>query len=238
MPRRISVVVPTKNRRSSLERLLRSLESLRQVVPDEVIVVDGGSVDSTMEFLGPWRDASHPYQASVVRQQGRTGPGHGRNLGMEAASGDVVAFADDDCIADPDWLRFLIPPVDPTCGVIGAGGSVLPTDRDWISRYYAYYRILEPPPSLLYLVTANCAYSREQALAAGGFDSSIPTPGGEDVALSIRLRRAGWRFVFAPGALVRHEFRSDLLDFMRTFRNYGRGCRQATERIFSDGAST
>ena len=157
-------------------------------------------------------------------------------MGLEAASGDIVAFTDDDCIADADWLRFLVPRIDPSRKVVGAGGRVLPTERDWISRYYAYYRILEPPPILLYLVTANCAYWRAEAKRIGGFDEAIPTAGGEDVALSMRLRLAGWRFDYVPEALIRHEFRNSVLDFMRTFRSYGRGCRQATDRIFAPRA--
>jgi GT2 family glycosyltransferase len=152
---------------------------------------------------------------------------------MSAAISEIVAFADDDCVVTEDWLRHLVPPIDRARGIIGCGGRVLPTAQDWISRYYAYYRVLEPPPSLLYLVTANCAYERNAALAVGGFDSAIPTPGGEDVALSIRLRRAGWQFAFAPDALVLHEFRPDIVDFARTFCNYGRGCRQVTDREFS-----
>jgi hypothetical protein len=50
--------------------------------------------------------------------------------------------------------------------------------------------------------------------------------------LSIKLRVAGWRFAYEPHAVVAHDFRSDLGDFVNTFRNYGRGCREATDRIF------
>lgn len=225
-------MIPTRNRRIRLERLLGSVDRLRGLRPDEVVVVDGRSRDSTPEFLREWGAAPHSFDPVIVSQTDGTGPGHGRNLGMESTSADIVAFADDDCIVDPNWLGSLVSPIDTSRRIVGAGGRVLPTDIDWISRYYAYYRILEPPPSMLYLVTANCAYSRREALAVGGFDGSIPTPGGEDVALSIRLRRAGWTFKYVPDALVRHEFRPDVLDFLRTFRNYGRGCRQATDRIF------
>jgi glycosyltransferase involved in cell wall biosynthesis len=233
---RVSVVVPTRNRRAKLERLLTSIEDLREALPHEVIVVDGRSSDSTRDFLREWNGLAHPFSPVVLDQATKVGPGDARNLGMQAAGTDVVAFVDDDCIVDSNWLKFLIPPLDRSRRVVGAGGRVLPTRPDLISRYYAFYRILEPPPSLLYLVTANCAYTREEALAVGGFDGDIPTPGGEDVALSIRLREAGWSFEYAPGALVRHEFRSNLIDLMKTFRNYGRGCRQASDRIFSETA--
>jgi glycosyltransferase involved in cell wall biosynthesis len=235
MTKTVSLIVPTRNRRAKLERLLRSIDELRGNPLEEVIVIDGRSVDSTREFLREWSRAGHSFSPIVLNQDRGNGPGSARNLGMEATVSDIVAFTDDDCIPDPDWLRFLVPAVNKTHGVVGAGGRVLPTERDWISRYFAYYRILEPPPSMLYLVTANCAYSRVEAMNVGGFDGTIPTPGGEDVALSIRLRQAGWSFGYVPEALVRHEFRSDVSDFLRTFRNYGRGCRQASNRIFYGG---
>ena len=215
-----------------LEPLLDSIERLRGTPPKEVVVVDGRSTDSTPEFLRGWELADHPFEPIVIDQKAGRGPGQARNLGLEAASGDLAAFTDDDCLVDPDWLWTLVPPIEPGRGVVGSGGRILPIGRDWISRYCAYYRILEPPPSMLYLVTANCAYSRKEALAEGGFDAMIPTPGGEDVALSLRLRRAGWRFEYVADSLVRHRFRPDVGDFARTFRNYGRGCREASDRIF------
>ena len=234
----VAIVVPTKNRRSRLERLLESIDRLRGLRPDEVIVIDGGSRDSSAEFLQEWSVRPHSFEPVVVSQTNGTGPGHARNLGLAATSADIVAFSDDDCIVDPDWLRLLVGPIDVSRRIVGTGGRVLPIGVDVISRYYAFYRILEPPPSMLYLVTANCAYSRQEAVEVGGFDSTIPTPGGEDVALSIRLRRAGWTFEYVSDALVRHEFRPDVMDFIRTFRDYGRGCRQATDRIFGRSESS
>ena len=225
----IAVVVPTRNRSRQLLRLLESLERLEGLVPDEVIVVHSDAGDGTSGVLADWTSRPHAFTARAVPQPPGFGPGDARNIGLRQARSRIVAFTDDDCIVDARWLSELVPAVDADSGVVGAGGSVLPTTPDFISRYYAYYRILEPPDSLLYLVTANCAYDRRAALEAGGFDAAIPTPGGEDVALSIRLRRRGKRFSFAPRAMVRHEFRGDIPDFLRTFRNYGRGCRQAVE---------
>jgi mycofactocin glycosyltransferase len=228
----LSVVIPSKDRVGPLARVLRSLDDLVGRIPEEVLVVLAPSSDDSPRLLEHWKRESHRFEARVIFQEKASGPGQARNLGLVEARGESVAFTDDDCIVDPHWLEHLPRRISPEKGVVGTGGRVLPLRGDWISRYYTYYRILEPPPSLLYLVTANCAFLRQVALRVGGFDGRIPTPGGEDVALSIRLQLAGWRFEYEPLAVVTHEFRSNIPDFIRTFRNYGKGCREATDRIF------
>jgi len=116
--------------------------------------------------------------------------------------------------------------------ILGVGGRVLPRESDLLSRYYTFHRILEPPKSLLYLVSANCCYDRHAILSVGGFDEEVRRPGGEDVGISFKLSKAGYRFAFAEDAIVYHDYRNNLLDFVRTFRNYGIGCRQVTDKHF------
>ena len=236
-PRSVSVVVPTRNRSAALRRLLDSLERLEGTAPVDVIVVLGPSSDSTRDLVEGWEGRSHRFEPRVVRQTGGSGPGHARNLGLAEASGEIVAFTDDDCIVDPHWLEYLPRSISSEHRIVGVGGRVLPLNGDWISRYYTYYRILEPPPTLQYLVTANCAIIRRDALRVGGFDEQIPTPGGEDVALSIKLQLDGGRFKFEDRAIVTHEYRASIRDLVRTFINYGRGCREATDRLLRGGAT-
>jgi hypothetical protein len=67
-------------------------------------------------------------------------------------------------------------------------------------------------------------------LEVGGFDEKIDKPGGEDVSLSLKLKRKGWEFDFADDAAVYHDYRNNLIDFLKTFFNYGNGCHEATEQ--------
>lgn len=233
--RTVSIVVPTRNRSTALNRLLDSIDKLAGIPPLEVIVVLGPSSDTSGELVEDWGQRDHSFQPRVVYQSGGSGPGHARNKGLEEARGEIVAFTDDDCIVDSHWLDYLPCSISLENRVVGVGGRVLPLRGDWISRYYTYYRILEPPQTLQYLVTANCAISRHDALRVGGFDERIPTPGGEDIALSIRLQLVGGRFAFEERALVTHEYRGNVSDFVRTFKNYGRGCREATDRLLREG---
>jgi glycosyltransferase involved in cell wall biosynthesis len=227
----VSIVIPTRNRRVYLARLLHSIDELSGRQPLDVVVVLGPSSDGSADLLRDWGQASHRFETRVVHQEKGLGPGAARNLGLSKAQGNLVAFTDDDCIVHQEWLEYLPRSISLRNRVVGVGGRVLPLRGDWISRYYTYYRILEPPLTMQYLVTANCAVVRQEALRVGGFDGRIPTPGGEDIALSIKLQLAGWRFSFEPQAVVTHEFRCHIGDFVRTFRNYGRGCREATDRL-------
>jgi glycosyltransferase involved in cell wall biosynthesis len=214
-PTSVSVVIPTYNRAASLERCLRAL-------PDdiEVVVVDDGSTDST-RFV-PAR-VRHPRLRYLRKENG--GPASARNIGICNSSGASVAFTDDDCLPSPSWVRALAtrlhqePP-----DVAGVGGRVLPLRRGLVARYSTFHCILEPPPSCSYLVTANCIYRREALEKVGGFDESIRRPGGEDPELAFRVRAHGYRLVFEPTAVVRHEYRENPFDFVRTFYRYGRGC--------------
>jgi len=229
-----SVVVPTRDRPDGLRRLLHTLDALHGLIPLEVVVVDGSQSQATKPVLDAWLDVHHPFTPKVVLQRPARGPGQARNLGTLVATSEVVAFTDDDCQVDPRWLANLLSRLRGG-SIAGVGGKVLPVRRDVVSRYYTFHRILEPPPSRLYLVSANCCYLRRALLDVGGFDEEIRKPGGEDVGLSFKLTRVGWKFEYAPHAIVYHDYRSNPLDFLHTFRNYGRGCRQVTEKHFGNG---
>src|SRR4051794_39301109 len=100
----ISVVVPTRDRSERLDALLQSLSA--QTLPPgdfEAIVVDDGSRDGTPQMLAEAAER-HPYRLTIVSGEGR-GPAAARNLGWQAAAGDIVAFTDDDCEAGPGWLE-------------------------------------------------------------------------------------------------------------------------------------
>jgi GT2 family glycosyltransferase len=146
----------------------------------------------------------------------------------------VVAFTDTDCVADPHWLAALPRKLDAAARIVGTGGRVKALFEDSLgARYNIVNRSLEPQETLSYLVTCNCCYLREPLLEAGGFMEDIRSPGGEDIAASIALWKRGWRFVYEPDALVYHEFRNSLRNFVRTWINYGYGCALVAHRLLT-----
>lgn len=222
------MIVPTFERASLLDGCLRALLAQRAELDYEIIVVDDASGDDTASVLAAWQSVTQ--RLRVLRQPENRGPAAARNAGVLAATGDVLAFTDDDCEPDPTWLTHLVraliasPP-----DVVGVGGRVLAARPGIIGEYMTRHRILEPPASLSYLVTANCAYWRQPVLDVGGFDEAIRYPGGEDPGLSLALRARGHRFAFSEHAVVCHHYRESLADFARTFYRYGRGCRHVLD---------
>lgn len=231
-----SVVVPTFNRCRKLIRLLDSFEQLQEADVKEVIVVDDCSEDRTEAAVAAWLRQPHWFAAKYARTRANRGPAAARNLGIQIAAGNLIAFTDDDCVVHPRWLTNLLKPLDTDGGIVGVGGTVQPLNSHLFAQYFTFHHILEPAPTLLYLVTANCCFLRDLVLAAGGFDTDLERPGGEDVALSFKLYKRGYRFAMAEDAVVYHDYRWGLADFYRTFLNYGLGCRYVTDKYFGQGA--
>ncbi len=113
------MVIATYKRPASLRDTLRSL--VNQVRPaDEVVVVDNNSLDETEEVVAEFRDKI-PLK---YRFESRQGVAFARNAALAAATGDIIAFTDDDCVTDPHWLYYLELPFlrDPSIGM--AGGEI------------------------------------------------------------------------------------------------------------------
>jgi len=208
------------------------LDGLEERIPLEVIIVDDNSTDETYKILERWAINWHPFSPVFLRNETNHGPARARNLGVMKATGDYIAFTDSDCIVDKRWLVEITSPMDNESRIVGVGGRVLPMKNDILSRFYHFHRILEPPESLLYLVTANCCYDRKAVLEVQGFDEEIRKPGGEDVALSLKLSRKGLSFSFSPSAIVYHDFKNDLRDFYRRHVRYGEGCSIVSTKYF------
>ena len=186
--------------------------------------MDDGSWDDTSKTV---TEINHPNLTYVRQDNG--GPSTARNRGIDLARGDYIAFTDDDCTPVPPWPWPLVRRLErESSDVAGVGGRVLPLSRGLISRYYTYHRILEPPESGSYLVTANCVYRAVSIRSVGGFDTRIRQPGGEDPALSFAIRARGFRLVFEPDGVVEHHYRESIADFVKTFYRYGKGCAFAT----------
>lgn len=112
----VSVVIPTYNRRDTLQQCLASVT--HQTYSNyEVIVVDDGSTDSTDEMIR-WRFPDVRY----IRQRTNHGPAAARNLGIEVARGEIVAFTDDDCQLPPEFLSRIVEGYYRYSEVAGVGG--------------------------------------------------------------------------------------------------------------------
>jgi len=204
-----SIVIPTYNRRDLLCRCLEAV--IRQEPPAyEVIVVDDGSTDGTGEMVL----AEFPV-VQYIRQENR-GPAAARNRGIEAATAEIVAFTDDDCVPPADWLSQLevgfrrYREVGAVSGIQGAPDRVLRSNR--LARYESFvtrsvYQVGErpllgrPAPG----ATNNLAVPRALLRRLGGFDESFPYASGEDTDLLCRLADLGYLTVSLPIKVAHHQ---------------------------------
>ncbi|HET6793771.1 MAG TPA: glycosyltransferase family A protein [Acidimicrobiales bacterium] len=210
-PVRVSVVMATHNRRRLLRRALDCLAAQRLAEPYEVVVVDDGSTDGTWEDLQEATGRTD-LRLRALRQETATGPAAARNRGWRAATGEVVAFTDDDCYPTPTWLAELVGAVerhDIAQGLTEPDPERAPGRGPFARTMW----VLEPDG---FYATCNIAYRRRVLEEVGGFDEGFHRPFGEDTDLAWRALEAGATSVFVAGAVVHHEvWPSRYADYVR-----------------------
>jgi len=227
-----SIVIPCHGRLASLRRAVESVERSCDEFgePVEIILVDDASpVPVSSAFGQPGG------RVRVVTLDRNRGASAARNMGIAAARGPIVLFTDDDVVVHELWVRSLSVYLrDAPARVAAVGGRVLALGDDIFSRYYEYHHILDPflmdDGTVLYVTTCNCAYRRSTLVQVGGFDEALRKPGGEDPGLSFKVTAAGYELHRHDEAVVWHDFRPGLPDFLRTFCRYGAGCRHQADR--------
>jgi glycosyltransferase involved in cell wall biosynthesis len=208
-----TVCVPVKDRR---DRMLRCLDALLALDHPsyEVLVLDNGSSDGTVQACRERAaDAGVPVRVETV--EGTVG--RVRNVGARLARGEVVAYTDSDCMADPGWLREGVRPFeDPSVGVVT--GRTLP---EVPGPYEPWQATIEVTEFTGRFESCNLFFRRAGLLATAGFDEEVghlweDTPAGWGMVLD------GWRAAYAEGAVVRHDVTYPGLAWhLRRARKYG-----------------
>lgn len=183
-----------------VEQLFGALE--RQTLDNdrfEVIVVDDASRDRTLEVAREWAAGAEGHRR-VLQGSGR-GPGHARNVGIEAARGEWLAFTDSDTVPDPDWLESALAAVA-RLHVDALEGAVEPWPPEAIGPYTQQVATFGGGRYM----TANMIYRAELVRRLGGFDERF----GqflEDSDLAFRVLDSGIDIPFVPEVRVRHQVR-------------------------------
>jgi glycosyltransferase involved in cell wall biosynthesis len=202
-----SVIVPAYQAAAVLPNCLNAL---RQQTIDraqyEIIVVDDGSTDDSAAVA---ERTLRDFPAARVIRAEHGGPARARNLGAQAAQGEVLLFTDADCEPAPGWIeQFARVFADPS--VSGAKGTYATQQRSLIARfvqqeYQERYDYTLRQPRIDFIDTYSAAYRRAVFIDNGGFDVSFPTASVEDQEFSFRLAERGHCLVFAPEAQVVHR---------------------------------
>lgn len=213
---RASVLVCSYNGGRTLAQCLSSLRELDY--PDyEVIVVDDGSTDDTRAILADFPDVK------AIHQPNR-GLSAARNVALAAATGEIVAYTDSDCFADPDWLAHLVGQLERS-GAAAVGGPNLTPDDGWLAGCVAASpgqptHVLESDQVAEHVPGCNMAFRRSDLLAINGFDA-LYRKAGDDVDVCWRLQQSGRWITFAPGAFVWHHRRQGPRAYFKQQAGYG-----------------
>lgn len=224
-------MIPTYNRPGRIGPLISSLTSLEYERDKfETIVVDDGG-DTSLEPIV--RKFQNDLRLTLLTQD-NTGPSGARNLGATWAQGEYLAFIDDDCLPDPSWLQSLADrfETDPSCiyggrAVNALRGNFCSTATQLLADYLS--ENYKPGDNLGgFFPTNNLAIPREIFVDIGGFDATMRF--GEDRDFCYRLQSRGYRFAFAPEAVVYHFHALNLLTLLQLHFSYGLGTFQFRKR--------
>lgn len=229
-----SVVIPTYNRPTPLADCLSALR-VQTIWPAnfEIIVVDDGSTPSaTSRLVQCWPDDAP--RLRVIRQSTRKGPAAARNIGANAAAGEYLAFTDDDCRPNPDWLAglyhaLLAHPSELLGGRVENGEPGNPAASFNQALVTALQEITSGRPNWFFSSNNFCLAAR-QFHDFRGFDESFPEAAGEDREFCLRWQRSSRAMRAVPAAIVYHHHPQSMRACWDMHYRYGQGARRLHQR--------
>jgi O-antigen biosynthesis protein len=214
---KVSVVVCSYNGAQTLEACLTSL--LQMDYPDyEIILVDDGSTDDTPKIA-----AEFP-KVKTIRQE-NFGLSVARNVGLRASTGEVIAYTDSDCMADKDWLYYLVGTLEQGEYTAVGGPNISPPASSWTQACVAASpgqpsHVLIGDSEAEHIPGCNMAFYKWCLQSIGGFDPEY-RKAGDDVDVCWRLMERGFRIGFSPSAVVWHHRRFTVSAYFKQQGGYG-----------------
>lgn len=234
MSKKVTVIIPTKNCGDDLERCLNALQ--KQTYPNfETILVDGHSTDNTV-------DVGNRYGARIF-YEGVGTRAYACNIGIENATGEIIAFTDADCIPEPNWLDLLVKYLGTNDNVVSVGGpNTTPDDVSYVGKCVdltygsqimtgetRYGKAFSGVMEVEHNPGCNVAYKKEilDKLQCR-FEDDLVT--AEDVVFDHQLIKSGYRILFAHDILMWHRRRDTIKAYAKQVYRYGWGRAMANRR--------
>jgi GT2 family glycosyltransferase len=214
---RITVVVCTYNGCATIRECLEGLSRL-EYPNTEMIVIDDGSTDGTAQI-------AREFDVRLVSTENR-GLSAARNLGLELASGEIIAYLDDDAYPDPHWLDYLAEAFRTTEFTAVGGPNLPPPGEDFVAEAVANSpggptHVLLSDREAEHIPGCNMAFRTAELRSLGGFDPQFRTA-GDDVDICWRIQGSGGRVGFHPSALVWHHRRKTVRAYWNQQTGYGK----------------
>lgn len=229
---RVSVVIPTLNSAETLERCLTSIRSNNTKYEYEIIVVDAGSSDETLQIARKYADKVLDGMPTRIN----------RNKGVQAAYGEIICFTDSDCIVPKDWIDKLVDGLlrlnVKDNKIVGVGGGNIPSLNNPSLEELAVSKAMRSPVvafkarniaiykderEVPHNPPLNSAVFKRAIEEVGGFEEELGYGYGEDSALDAKLVEKGYKLYYVPNLLVYHRHASDIKRFSKQMYAYGWG---------------
>jgi GT2 family glycosyltransferase len=215
---KISVIICSYNGASTVESCLASMMKIRYPGEYEVVFVDDGSKDNTQQIVSK-------FPKVINIQQKNMGLSYARNVGMYAATGEIIVYTDSDCEADEDWLYYIALALTRSSHVGMGGPNLIPDEGSWVADCVGLSpggptHVMIDDRTAEHVPGCNMAFYRYAAIEVDGFDPQFRSA-GDDVDFIWRLQNRGYTIGFAPAAQVWHYRRNSVEAYLKQQRGYG-----------------
>lgn len=222
----VSLICTVKNEESSIRELLDSILN-QTVLPDEIIIVDGGSTDNTVPIIKEYIKKGAPIRLIVAEG---VNIAQGRNIAIKHAKNGIIASTDGGCVLDKNWLYEITRPFyeDETCDVvIGWYESLAETKFEEIVAELTYPKLKWVKKNLHKFLPSSrsIAFKKKCWEKVGGYPENLYT--AEDTVFDLKMKEAGCKFVFNPKAVVYWRVRPNIKSLFKAHYLYAKGDAEA-----------
>lgn len=252
MNKKISIIIITLDRANLLKKCLKSLAKQAKM-PDEVIVVDSSLTDDTKKVVKKFKPVFPDLKYIFEPKQGVS---VARNTGLRNAHEDLIAFVDDDCIVDKNWIKNLIEFLNnhPEADVIYSKITKINSRNLFIEASQLFYKItmkkfffFNPKKGFItnfltnmsskeeitskqicFIPMVMAVFKRKVFNEIGCFDENLIT--SEDIDIGWRLYKKGFKAFYNPNCIIKHYCRNNLKDVLIQKFNFGRGFYRFTKK--------
>jgi len=216
---KLSLIFTVYNEADNISGLLKSIVAQKRL-PDETIVVDGGSSDDTAKKIKMFFEDNPKLNGELIIAEGAN-IARGRNLAIEVCKYPIIAVTDGGCRLSPDWLEKLVAPFEKENPPSIVGGYYKPEDFGYFTRCSGF--LLAPNVSKINIErflpsSRSVAFTKEIWKKVGGYPENIYN--AEDTLFDIRMLNAGAKMVVVPDAIVYWTPSTSFKKFIRQFYNY------------------